>query len=420
MNKAKVKSMKPVQKKVLILGNFRQSLTVIRSLARAGYYVIAGKSAQKSFTDFSRYTSDVWRHPDIKSTPEVFLDALNSFLAEREDVRFVFPIGDTQLSFFTRYFEKVPSSVIMVIAAPSVVSICQNKGETYKVNTELGIPQPESQQVYNYPELVQSVKKLGYPCIIKPNNSLAPFFNEKAIIIKTEEDIEKRIPHWPEQHQSLVMQKYIQGPQHNGQFAAINGELYCYFEYKLLRRDRIDGTGYLVDGTSVSPTPKIREYCENLAKRLNYSGVGCAQFLINEDTDSINFLELNPRLGAACALAFYCGCDFPKMAIECAEHLQGIRPDITRSSSSYPSGKRVVWLMGDIAGLSRSWREGKLNINTALQWLAVMVKSFIHADFHLTWQWKDPLPTGYIFIRFVINNVEVVAKGLFGKGRHTS
>ena len=420
MNNATLKSINPVEKKVLILGNFRQTLTVIRSLARAGYYVIAGKSAKKSFTDLSRYTTEVWKHPNIKDTPEDFLDSLNSFLTSREDVRFVFPIGDTQLSFFTRYFEKVPSSVAIVMAAPSVVSICQDKGETHKINTELEVPQPESQQVYNYPELIQGVKKLGCPCVIKPNNSLAPFFNEKAIIIQTEEDIEKRIPHWPEQHQSLVMQQYIQGPQHNGQFAAINGELYSYFEYKLLRRDRIDGTGYLVDGISVSPTPKIREYCKNLVKRLNYSGVGCAQFLIKEENDSINFLELNPRLGAACALAFNCGCDFPKMAIECAAHLQGLLPAIPRSSSSYPTGKRAVWFMGDIEGLFRSWREGKLNIKTTMQWLTGMVKSLIHADFHLTWQWKDPLPTGYIFIRFAINSVKEVVKGFLGRGRNTS
>ncbi len=389
--------MKSVDNKVLVLGNYRHALTVIRSLGRAGYYVIAGKDGQRSFTDHSRYTAEVWQHPKVEDNESNFVAALNEFLAKRDEIPMIFPIGDTQISCIARHIGQLPASVAVVMPDPITAINCQNKSHVYTTNERLGISQPAFEKAYSYTELRSSIERIGYPCVIKPNDSFTPFLGEKAIIIHSAEEMTASIPAWPEAHKYLVVQKYARGDRHTCHFVAVGGEILSYFEFKVLRTDRRDGTGYLVEGVSVRPTVNLKEQCQALARELEYSGVGSVQFLVDDSTDSVNFLEINPRLGASCALAFYCGYDLPKMAVENAEFLMGKRVERSKETSDYPAGKRVVWLMGDIQGILRDWRAGRLDLGSATSWLKNMATTFARGDFHVTWWWKDPLPTLIIY-----------------------
>src|SRR4051812_27817712 len=87
---------------ILVLGNYRQTLVVLRSLTRAGYRTIIGSDAKHVFTQYSRATAEVWRHQDPQREAE-FLDALCAFLAQRPDVRWIFPIGEDQVRFCIRH-----------------------------------------------------------------------------------------------------------------------------------------------------------------------------------------------------------------------------------------------------------------------------------------------------------------------------
>ena len=83
--------------KVLVLGNFLQTITVVRSLARAGYYVILGAEREKVFAQYSRHVSQVWQHPPIKDREEEFVSAMVAFLADCEGITLVFPVGETEI-----------------------------------------------------------------------------------------------------------------------------------------------------------------------------------------------------------------------------------------------------------------------------------------------------------------------------------
>ena len=336
--------MKLSPEKVLILGNYRQSLTVARSLARAGYHVIVGRNDEKPFTDYSRYTSEVWEYPDIRRTEAEFIVSLCEFLEKREDVSFVFPVNDLEVGCLARNADKLPSSAAIIMPEPSVVSTCHDKGKIYEINDKLGIPQPRFQKVFSYSELIEAAKNIGAPFVIKPVDSFVPFYGKKLIIVQRAEDIQKSLPAWPEGNEVLIVQKYIRGYRRDCAFAAVEGGLIAYFERKILRTTRHDYTGFCVDGISVSPTSELRKYCEKLAGKLEYSGVGYIQFLIDETDGEIYFLEINPRLDANCAIQFHSGYDFPKMAVECVEYKAGLRPEPPGNSSSYSTGKHGVWI----------------------------------------------------------------------------
>jgi len=163
------------------------------------------------------------------------------------------------------------------------------------------------------------------------------------------------------------------------------------------RTDRIDNTGNAVEAISILQMPMIERYCDQLLKRLNYSGVGGTQFILEKESQVANLLELNPRLAATSAFPYRLGFDSPMMAVECAaSREEGMLP-ASEGSRTYPIGKRVHWLSGDLEGLVSGLRNGELGFSAGLRWLWRMAKAFVQADVHVTWDWRDPLPTVFLY-----------------------
>ena len=383
--------------KVLVLGNYRQALTVIRSLGRADYHVIAGVDETHSFIGSSRYTAEEWQHPGAETGESEFLAALDDFLDRNDDRLLIYPTGDNQISCIARNLDQLRTTVRVVMPDAQTALRCQNKSDVYELNQRLGIPQPEFARAFDCSEIQSIVERIGYPCVVKPNNSSAPFFGEKAIIVRSLEQLKTSIPDWPEGNEHLLVQKYASGDRHTCHFVAVDGEILTYFEFKILRTDREDGTGYLVEGVSVEATPKLRDYCQALATELEYCGVGSAQFLVDDTSGSVSFLEINPRLGASCALPYYCGCDLPKMAVEVAEREPGATVEWPAGNSDYCGDKHIVWIMGDIQAVLRDLRAGKLVATTFISRMLRMLVALLRADVHATWSWKDPMPTFVIY-----------------------
>lgn len=400
---------------ILVIGNYCQTITVIRSLSRAGYYVIVGRDDKKVFTQYSRYTNEVWRHPDILKSGKDFADALGGFLAARKDVAMVFPVGETDIDCLMRHGDAVPSSVELVMADPATVRICFDKFRIYELVTHLGIPHVEFHKVSSYAGLESSIGRLGYPCVVKPNNSKTAFFGMKAMILRTAADLKKMLPAWPDGNEFLILQKFASGYRHNCHFVADRGRLLAYFEQRVLRTDVLDGTGAGVHGISHAPTARLREYCILLLQKLNYSGAGCAQFLVDDRSGMVNFLEINPRLDATCAVPFYCGYDFPRMAVLYAEYQRGALSQPPENTSAYAAGKHGVSLWRDILGWRQAVKTKKLDRKDSRAWLWNMMLTFMRGDFHLTWRWQDPLPTCYRYAQMATSAFARLA-GIVGSG----
>lgn len=383
---------------ILVIGNYRQTLTVIRSLAKAGYRVIVGRDQKRVFTQYSRYTAEIWPHPDIEKSEQDFMAALTDFLADRRDISFIFPVGESDMLCLMHQRHRLPPAIGIIMPDDAVIAACLDKFRSYEVVARLDIPQPPFRKIYNYAEISAAVKAMGYPCVLKPNNSLTTLFDKKALIVRDAEELARAMPVWPEDNEFVVLQGYAAGYRHNCHFVADRGKLLAYFEQRVLRTDRVDGTGYGVDGVSFAPNPALQAYCESLTTALDYSGAGCAQFIVDDKTGSINFLEINPRLDATCAIPYYCGYDFPRMAVEYAAYRRGIKTAPPMNVSRYAVGRRGAWLWGDMHGWLRAMDTENLNFIQAVAWLKKMALTFFHSDFDLTWSWRDPLPNCYWFV----------------------
>ena len=70
---------------------------------------------------------------------------------------------------------------------------------------------------------------------------------------------------------------------------------------------------------------------------------------------------------------------------------------VSRNLDEYTAGRVGVWLYGDLQGLLEAWRRKELSLKSALLWLGRMSGSFVRADFHLVWSWRDPLPAMVLY-----------------------
>lgn len=379
--------------KILILGNYRQTITIIRSLAKSRYNIVVGHHEKNFFTKFSRYTSEVWIHPEITKNENEFINNLIKYLAEKKEHYFIFPVGEYEILCLERHIDKIASLARIIIPDKETFFTCINKSKIYEIVSSIAIPSPETKIIKNKNELIANSNIIGYPCVIKPNNSFKPFFDKKAIICATPQELEKSFSSWPSGNDILILQKYVTGYRHNCHFFAVKGEILSYFEHRVLRTDSINGAGYGVENVTIKPSALLHKYCVILIQKLRYSGVGCVQFLVDDKSGEAKFLEINPRLDANCALPYRYGYDFIWLAFKYA---RGCRNFPTNVAAGYPVGKKAYWFLGDITGLANEWESGTINRMALLKWIMNIFRAFLSADIHITWWWRDPLPSLFL------------------------
>lgn len=384
-------------KKILIMGDYKETLIVVRSLGRAGITLIVGRPASQklTFSEYSRYTSEIWRHPDFHCE-EQLIQALVAFLQSRQDIRYVLPIGDGPVSFFARHYLELPESPSLLMPPPEVVLQCQDKIQMYDCAVELGIPTAAYSYVCDARALPGAAERIGFPCVIKPRYSPRSFMAEKkALICNSAADLSKWIQSLPRVC-PLVIQQFVSGDRRTAYFIASHGHVLAYFEHQPLRTDHADGTGVAIESISVLPTPDLQGYTARLVEALQYTGVGTSQFFFNEKTRASHFLEVNPRFGATLALPYQCGFDFPLMALQAAlgsGMLGGTRQE-------YQVGKKIHSVLEDILASHRQALEtdGKLRAN--YRRLSQILKSWCSSNCHMTFDRSDPLPTLRLCLHF--------------------
>lgn len=374
----------------LVLGDYVQSITVVRSLARAGLRVVVGRHDRLPAAALSRHTAGVWRHPDPHGP--AFGAALERYVAETRDLTCVFPVGESDLSAVMPVHERVSRRVAVAMPPPDVVRKCLDKPVASEIAAAAGLKIPVTQVAVNRADLERRAALFDGPFIVKCPDSTRTLGDLKALVCGEPADLADadaaiEAAGWP-----LVLQSYVRGERRNCHFLAVHGELVGYFEDRTLRTDRPDDTGYAIDGESIAPTPSLKLACSRLVAALGYHGAGCAQFLVDPH-DGETFLELNPRLDATCELPVGCGVDFPRYAAECA---QGRTPAVP---PDYPVGRHFHWLLGDLRGIIGGLRRGRLDLDNALREAGSLLRAHWRADVRLTAAWSDPLPTLFFYMR---------------------
>jgi carbamoyl-phosphate synthase L subunit-like protein len=214
----------------------------------------------------------------------------------------------------------------------------------------------------------------------------------KALVVDGPEALRRLLPGWPPGQRALLAQRQVSGRRHNVYFAARAGRVVRRVEAVIERTDAPDGTGLAVAGRTIFPSADLTRYSDALVARLQYTGVGCAQFLV--DGGEAHFLEINPRIAGNHAVAEAAGLELGPLAIALAAPDPPPVPFVAgRTELVY------AWTYGDVHGLKAALGGGAIGPREGCRWALAIVASLLRARVHMTWSWTDPVPTLALFLR---------------------
>ncbi|MFM7148667.1 MAG: hypothetical protein ACKO23_02375 [Gemmataceae bacterium] len=363
---------------VLVLGDQRQALAVIRSLARIGYRVIFATSLKHSNVAKSRFIAETW-HLNSAGVEKLRMELLER-MAGRPDISLVFPIAEVDMQCLRQ--RDVPKPIRVISASEESAALCRDKTKLLAMAHERGVPVARWVKVRDSAALLDAVADIGFPLVLKPDVNAETDLGFKALILKSPAEALPEIKRFPQE--GLIVQRHAEGFRHNVYFVAREGRLLGLGESRILRTDRLDGTGLAVEGITVSPSVALSRYTEQLVQAISYTGVGCAQFLLDERTGEVCFLEINPRLGANSNIICRAGMDLPRAFVDV---VCGRDPSVGK----WDIGRRYAWLSGDLNGFLDE--RSKMNLAAAFLWLGRLLRAQVRADDHVTWDWADPRPT---------------------------
>ncbi len=396
--------------RVLVLGDYRQTVTVVRSLGRAGFEVTLGTEFARSSTALSRHVFDVWVYDN--SSGQRFNHNVEAFLrSERPD--YVFTVGESQLRRIMEVAKRLEPLSTWANPEFSTVARCFDKRAMYELASQLGVPVMPWTAYTSAEDWRARARDMGYPMVVKRKDSAGQLMDRKALVYRSAEQFESFLASLQRESDtaSLVLQKFAPGVRHNCHIGAADGRLIAYFQQKVLRTDEPDDTGVGVAGVSVAPLPLLRAHCEAFTKALCYTGIGCIQFLVDDRSGSVAFLEFNARMDSTAALPYRMGLDYPLLAIQLAAYRKARaagRSDAQRllpapHPDEYPAGKSYHWLHGDLIAWLNDLRARRC-ATLALAARVLEMAWLSLRSYHLTFDWRDPLPALHMFWRKFVKN----------------
>ncbi len=395
-----VRNPKSKQSSVLLLGNYRPTLTVASALAQMNFRVIITRDCGGGYAQFSRHVDECWDHPPLESG-EAFYQALGDFLRSRPDISVVYPIWENCLRDLAQYQHLLPEDRLYAGVDAETVEICTNKPEMLKFAANAGVSIASYQKVSDYKSLDAAKNAIDFPLIIRPVDSRKTLMGKKALIVHSDEQLDDVLPEWPKSHSELIVQRYVTGPRINLYFAAQNGKPIRYLATEILETDVRDGTGFAVDGHTIELDHQARSIGDRLIEKLDYHGVGLIQFIRDSATNDLSFLELNPRVAGSHAVAEACGMELGRLTLDLAR----LEPQPSKLKVGL-AGKRYVWTYGAVSSIYRSLKSSEIGPQeAALQLFKTMVQA-VKAEIHMTWRWSDPMPTIVAFL----NNLPLASR----------
>jgi biotin carboxylase len=372
---------------VLLLGNYRPTICLVRTLRSLGHRTVVGIGGEGG-AEYSRFTDEVWDHPPLADGPQVFLSALARFLGQRPDIEVVLPVAEEFVRLLAAESDTLPADRVWAMPPAAVVGAMLDKTRAYQLAADAGVPVAPWAVIETYADLRRRCDAIGYPLVVRPLHSTRRLAGRKALIADDAAALLRAMPAWPPGQRALLAQRQVTGKRHNVYFAARDGRLVRLLEAVIERTDRTDDTGLAVAGRTVRPSADLVAFTEAMLSRLAYTGVGCAQFLVDRAGGAVHFLEINPRIAGNHAVAEAAGLELGRLSIELARPEP---PDVP-----FVAGRRglvYAWTSGDVRALNAAVRSGGIGPGTVLRWAAQIAATAVRADVHMTWRWDDPAPT---------------------------
>lgn len=380
-------------KSALILGNYRPSYILAKALKERDYRVICSMDGYERGAEVSRYVDALWQHPALEGSQDALQTALEAFLSKHPDIDLVCPVTEPLIKAFANGILSLPDEAKLISMPPELIQTCLDKQSMLSVATALEIPLAPFAATRSETELFTEAEKIGFPLVIRPLVSQHRLDGQKAKTVTSMTELKESWARWQSETTDLLIQAKAAGKRDNIYFAADQGKIIRYLHAKITRTDQPDGAGLAVEGKTISPCSKLRAYTEKLVADLDYHGIGCAQYLVDEISGAICFLELNSRIAGNHALPDHCGLDLSGCLVDLAHGSMNDAEIMTGAE-----GVKYGWLPGELEGIKQNVRRGLLSATEVPGAILGAFACFRRSDIDIAFNKTDPLPGIFTFL----------------------
>ena len=342
---------------LVIDGDGRAALAVVRSLGRRGIPVTVSAATARSLAGASRHASHRLALPDPAAEPDRLADALAA-LAAREPGSVWFPVTDTSLAVVDAARARL-AQVHLPIAGSEALALAWDKGRLIELADSLGVATPKTWMPESPGAVRALARELKYPVVIKPRRSRwrtpSGFVTGRVMYAHSPEALASV---WETMHSQIpapLIQERVPGFGMGLFVLADQGKVLVRFAHRRLREKPPSG-GVSVLSESIRVPPELEASADRLVAALTWRGVCMIEFKVDARDGRPLLMEMNPRFWGSLELAIASGVDFPWFLYRQALG-QPLEPQ-----PSYRLGVRSRWVLGDLDHLLIRLRGGDRNL----------------------------------------------------------
>lgn len=372
----------------VVLGMFETGLGVARSLGQSGI-IVYGFDYKKDIAFYSRYVkASICPHPLQQETD--FISYIISFGRGTKVKPVIFITSDEFLTSVSRNREQLRPYFIFSLPEEKLLAEISDKFQQYKLAERGGTLLPKTYILETINQADRLSNSLSFPVLIKAldvnlwrrkiSSSL------KAFVAPTAETFYNQSVHLLECGVKIIVQEIVKGPDTNHfkycAFYLPDGKSLCEFTLRKIRQNPVHfGVGAVVESIEYDDLMKAGR---NLFRSIGYSGVGSAEFKLDERDGCLKLIEINPRYWQQNYLPTACGMNFALIDYLATT---GLNPEPVLK---FKTGIKWVNRYLDFDSFLVYRKEKVLNFR---QWRNSLRGKKIYSDFC----WDDILPAGYEF-----------------------
>lgn len=284
---------------------------------------------------------------------ESFLSRLR-YIHEQENLDVIISALDAELPLYMDIEEELAGWGIKMLIPKKESFKARDKSRLAEFCNLVDIKAPEYLTCSSYEDLEQAVKKVGFPCMVK-----GPFYEAfKATSLSEAQGYFNKIAaKWG---YPIIVQKFIYGDEYDviGCGDGRGNDMGMF----AIKKMTVTGLGKVWNAMSIN-NPRLLAAAKKVVKQLKWRGGFELEVLIDNETQELYVLEINPRFPAWVYMAAGCGINLPERMVKFLLKLEH------QTHSDYQSGKMMIRytneIIKDISDYEKMVTTGEMENNPA-------------------------------------------------------
>jgi len=287
------------------------AVSIIRSLGRKGWRVIASDSNPRSIGFRSRYAHDRLVYPEPETAPDAFVDTVCRAAVEKQ-IDLVVPVTDEAIFPLSHARERLEPVCRLAVDSRTALEVVTDKARSLALAQELNVPVPRTRVVATSEEAREAARDLEWPIVLKPAVSRL-YRPEDRVIEKFSVAYAENLDSLMERMRPLsgrckmLLQEYCPGVGEGVELLAHEGRVIAAFQHRRLAEVPLTG-GASAWRESVPLSPELYSHASRLVEALRWTGLIMTEFKVGERS---LLMEINGRIWNSLPLAILSGVDFP-------------------------------------------------------------------------------------------------------------